>query len=71
MATEVAESAACLTGDDGWISIWARFEIALWTRRGGDPRAAIALWQNLVSDQVATGGSELPRLPRQYRQHGE
>jgi eukaryotic-like serine/threonine-protein kinase len=55
IATDVADTAAHLSGDDSWVSMEARFEIAVWTRIGGDPRAAIALWQNLVTDQVAAG----------------
>ena len=53
IAADVTEAAARLGRDDGGgIRESARFEAAVWTRMGGNPRAAIALWQELIAEAV-------------------
>jgi tetratricopeptide (TPR) repeat protein len=52
IATDVASIAPL--ADDGYgIRSSARFEVAVWTREGGNLRAAIGLWQALVEDTVS------------------
>jgi hypothetical protein len=52
IATDVAAIAGRAGNDDAGIRSHARFEVAVWTRQGGDPRAAVVIWQDLVAEQV-------------------
>jgi eukaryotic-like serine/threonine-protein kinase len=52
IATDVA-SIAPPAGDGSGIRRSARFEVAVWTREGGNPRASIREWQALVEDAVS------------------
>ncbi|MEV5887851.1 tetratricopeptide repeat protein [Nonomuraea fuscirosea] len=52
MAERMVGEGTHLFGADHHIAFSGRFEVAVWTRRGGDPRRAIALWQTLVVDEL-------------------
>jgi hypothetical protein len=52
IATDVA-SIAPPAGDGSDIGSLARFEVAVWTREGGNPRAAIGQWQALIEEAAS------------------
>ncbi|MEV6153444.1 tetratricopeptide repeat protein [Nonomuraea sp. NPDC052129] len=59
LAEELVEVGTRVHGADSGIVFGGRFEIAVWTRWGGNPRRAVELWQELAADKVAIGDGEI------------
>ncbi|GLX94347.1 hypothetical protein Hesp01_22970 [Herbidospora sp. NBRC 101105] len=56
LAEEIVDMGTRLFGHDHEVVSSARFEVAVWTVDGGDPRRGIALWQELVVDDLLVAG---------------
>ncbi|MEV1240195.1 hypothetical protein [Nonomuraea sp. NPDC049750] len=59
LAEELVEVGTRVHGADSGIVHGGRFEVAVWTRWGGNPRRAVELWQELAADKVAIGDGEI------------
>lgn len=60
IATDVTERAAGLGRDDSQgVGEAARFEVAVWTREAGDPRAAIAMWREMIGESAGQPGADI------------
>lgn len=59
MAERLVALGTRVHGAGSGIVLRARFEVAVMTRRGGDLRRAVELWQRLVTDRIAAGDNQI------------